>query len=182
MQQLTLAHQSGFQRCGKKTRREHFLDEMETVMPWVELLALVAPYRSKGETRRKPVGLEIMLRVYFVQQWFALSDPDVEDALIPCPRGEIPVTSSRYSAIFRGSFSLPSAFWHSGAAPQMADDARSAGALHRHSRQRGGMRSRRGAGCNMAGSSGTTAGTYTVIVTGTSGATTATGTVTLTIQ
>jgi len=81
MQQLTLAHQADFQRYAKKTRREQFLEEMDTVMPWVDLLALVAPYYSKGETGRRPVGLEIMLRVYFLQQWFALSDPGVEDAL-----------------------------------------------------------------------------------------------------
>jgi IS5 family transposase len=85
MQQLTLAQAAEFQRYGKKTRREQFLDEMEAVMPWSELLALVAPHYSKGETGRKPVGLEIMLRVYFVQQWFALSDPGVEDALYESP-------------------------------------------------------------------------------------------------
>jgi IS5 family transposase len=81
MQQLTLAQAAEFQRYGKKTRRELFLDEMEAVMPWSELLSLVTPYYSLGETGRKPVGLAIMLRVYFVQQWFALSDPGVEDAL-----------------------------------------------------------------------------------------------------
>jgi IS5 family transposase len=81
MQQLTLAHQADFQRYTKTTRREQFLEEMDAVMPWAELLALVAPYYSKGETGRKPVGLEIMLRVYFLQQWFALSDPAAEDAL-----------------------------------------------------------------------------------------------------
>jgi IS5 family transposase len=81
MQQLTLARQAEFQRYGKKTRREQFLCEMEAVMPWAELLSLVAPHYSKGETGRKPVGLEIMLRVYFLQQWFSLSDPAAEDAL-----------------------------------------------------------------------------------------------------
>ena len=81
MQQLTLARQAEFQRYGKKTRREQFLEEMEAVMPWAELLSLVAPYYSKGETGRKPVGLAIMLRVYFLQQWFSLSDPAAEDAL-----------------------------------------------------------------------------------------------------
>jgi len=84
-QQLTLAQEAEFQRYGKKTRREQFLDEMEAVMPWPELLALVASHYSKGETGRKPVGLAIMLRVYFVQQWFALSDPGVEDALYESP-------------------------------------------------------------------------------------------------
>jgi IS5 family transposase len=81
MKQLTLAQQAEFQRYSKKTRREQFLEVMDAVMPWAELLALVAPHYSKGATGRKPVGLEIMLRVYFLQQWFALSDPAVEDAL-----------------------------------------------------------------------------------------------------
>jgi IS5 family transposase len=81
MRQMTLANQAEFQRYTKTTRREHFLAEMEAVMPWAELQALVEPHYSKGETGRKPVGLDIMLRVYFLQQWFALSDPGVEDAL-----------------------------------------------------------------------------------------------------
>jgi IS5 family transposase len=81
MQQLTLARQAEFQRYTKKTRREQFLDEMEAVVRWAELRALVEPHYSKGETGRKPVGLDITLRVYFLQQWFALSDPGVEDAL-----------------------------------------------------------------------------------------------------
>jgi transposase, IS5 family len=85
MRQMTLAHQAEFQRYSKKTRREQFLAEMDAVMPWAELLALVAPHYSTGETGRKPVGLDIMLRVYFLQQWFALSDPGVEDALYESP-------------------------------------------------------------------------------------------------
>ncbi len=85
MRQLTLAQQAEFQRYSKKTRREQFLEEMDAVMPWAELFALVARHYSKGETGRKPVGLEIMLRVYFLQQWFALSDPAVEDALYESP-------------------------------------------------------------------------------------------------
>ena len=85
MRQITLAHQAEFQRYSKKTRREQFLEEMDAVMSWGELLALVAPYYSKGEMGRKPVGLAIMLRVYFLQQWFALSDPGVEDALYESP-------------------------------------------------------------------------------------------------
>jgi len=58
---------------------------MNAVMPWAELLALIEPHYSKGEMGRKPVGLDIMLRVYFLQQWFALSDPGVEDALYESP-------------------------------------------------------------------------------------------------
>ena len=49
MRQMTLAHQAEFQRYTKKTRREQFLAEMDAVMPWTELLALVGPYYSKGE-------------------------------------------------------------------------------------------------------------------------------------
>jgi hypothetical protein len=85
MQQLSLAQQAEFQRYGKKPRREQFLCEMEAVMPWAELLSLVVPHYSKGETGRKPVGLAIMLRVYFLQQWFSLSDPAAEDALYESP-------------------------------------------------------------------------------------------------
>jgi IS5 family transposase len=78
---MTLAHQAEFQRYAKKTRRKQFLAEMDAVMPWGELLSLVRPHYAKGEMGLKTVGLDIMLRVYFLQQWFALSDPGVEDAL-----------------------------------------------------------------------------------------------------
>ena len=81
MRQMTLAHQAEFQRYSKKTRREQFLEAMDAVMPWAELVALIEPHYPKGEMGRKPVGLDIVLRVYFLQQWFALSDPGVEDAL-----------------------------------------------------------------------------------------------------
>jgi IS5 family transposase len=63
-----LARQAEFQGYTKKMRREQFLGEMDAVMPWPELFALVALYYSKDETDRKPVGLEIMLRIYFLQQ------------------------------------------------------------------------------------------------------------------
>lgn len=81
MKQLTFARQAEFQRYSKKMRREQFLEGMDVVMPWSKLFALVAPHYSKGEVDHKPVGLELMLRVYFLQQWFALSDPAAEDAL-----------------------------------------------------------------------------------------------------
>ena len=58
MRQMTLAHQAEFQRYTKKTRREQFLEEMDAVMPWSELQALVSPHYSSGETGRKPVGLQ----------------------------------------------------------------------------------------------------------------------------
>lgn len=66
---------------GKVTRRERFLAEMDQVIPWRPLLALIEPHYPKAGRGRRPVGLEPMLRIYFVQQWFNLSDPQAEDAL-----------------------------------------------------------------------------------------------------
>ena len=68
---------------GKKrvTRRQRFLTEMESVVPWPRLLAAIEPYYPKGERGRPPIGLERMLRIYFLQQWFNLSDPQAEDAI-----------------------------------------------------------------------------------------------------
>src|SRR5215813_14797635 len=66
---------------GKVTRREQFLAEMDAVIPWVELLALIEPYYPKAGRGRQPLGLEKMLRIYFLQQWFNLSDPQAEDAI-----------------------------------------------------------------------------------------------------
>ncbi len=61
---------------GKKrtTRREVFLSEMEKVTPWAEVLEVIGPHYPKGKRDRPPVGLERMLRVYLVQQWYGLSD------------------------------------------------------------------------------------------------------------
>ncbi len=72
---------NGFERYSKKTRRAVFLDEMEQVVPWAELGALIEPHYPKAGHGRQPVGLERMLRIYFLQQWFNLSDPAVEEAL-----------------------------------------------------------------------------------------------------
>lgn len=85
MKQQSLAAQGIFERYGRKSRRELFLDEMERVVPWQALEALVAPHYPKAGNGRRPVGLGIMLRVYFVQQWFNLSDPGVEEALYESP-------------------------------------------------------------------------------------------------
>jgi hypothetical protein len=81
MRQQSLASQGSFEKYGRKSRRELFLDEMNQVVPWAELEALVEPHYPKAGSGRRPVGLAIMLRVYFVQQWFNLSDPGVEEAL-----------------------------------------------------------------------------------------------------
>ncbi len=72
---------NGFERYSKKTRRAVFLEEMEQVVPWAELRALIEPYYPKAGNGRPPVGVERMLRIYFLQQWFNLSDPAVEEAL-----------------------------------------------------------------------------------------------------
>src|ERR1700675_1870987 len=80
-QQRSLATMNGFERYTKKTRRQIFLEEMERVVPWRELCALVEPHYPKPGNGRPPVGVERMLRIYFLQQWFNLSDPAVEEAL-----------------------------------------------------------------------------------------------------
>ncbi|MHB8423882.1 MAG: IS5 family transposase [Gammaproteobacteria bacterium] len=80
-QQATFA-QAGFEQYRKTTRREQFLAEMERVVPWKELCAVIETYYPKVDgAGRPPVGLERMLRLYFLQQWFNLSDPAVEDAV-----------------------------------------------------------------------------------------------------
>ena len=66
---------------GKVTRRERFLAEMDAVIPWTRLLKRIEPYYPKKGRGRQPLGLEKMLRIYFLQQWFDLSDPMAEDEL-----------------------------------------------------------------------------------------------------
>ena len=80
--QLTLAT-SEFERFRKPTRRERFLAEMNRVVPWAELVAVIEPYYPKVTSvgGRPPVGLERMLRMHCLQLWFDLSDPAVEEAL-----------------------------------------------------------------------------------------------------
>jgi transposase, IS5 family len=80
MRQLTLAV-VGFERYAKTTRRAAFLAEMERVVPWSALCALIEPFYPKPGNGRPPIGIERMLRLYFLQQWFNLSDPAVEEAL-----------------------------------------------------------------------------------------------------
>ena len=80
MKQLTFSA-TGFERYGKTTRRAAFLSEMERVVPWADMCGLIAPFYPKPGNGRPPYGLERMLRIYFLQQWFNLSDPGVEEAL-----------------------------------------------------------------------------------------------------
>jgi len=72
---------NGFERYSKQTRRALFLEEMEQVVPWGKLCALIEAHYPKAGNGRPPVGVERMLRIYFLQQWFNLSDPAVEEAL-----------------------------------------------------------------------------------------------------
>ncbi len=65
----------------KVTRREQFLARMEELIPWAKLLAVIEPFYPKGQRGRPPIGLERMLRVYFLQQWYGLADEAIEDAL-----------------------------------------------------------------------------------------------------
>src|SRR4051812_41370644 len=65
----------------KQTRRDRFLAEMEVVVPWARLVERLRPLYPKGERGRPPIGLERMLRIYFLQQWYGLADGAMEDAL-----------------------------------------------------------------------------------------------------
>lgn len=81
-----MEHQPGFSELEfagkrKQTRREKFLSSMEEVVPWEELIAALKPYYPEGKRGRPPIGLERMLRLYFLQQWYGLADEALEDAV-----------------------------------------------------------------------------------------------------
>ena len=83
--QLTFGDAEGLGKR-KQTRREIFLAEMEQVVPWQQLLGLVAPhYPVSGRPGRQPYALATMLRIHLLQQWYALSDPEMEEALHEIP-------------------------------------------------------------------------------------------------
>ena len=81
MERQTSFAQSEYASKKKVTRRDIFLGEMEKVVPWARLSERIAPHYPKGERGRPPIGLERMLRVYFLQQWYGLADEALEDAL-----------------------------------------------------------------------------------------------------
>jgi transposase, IS5 family len=72
---------TGFERFSRPTKRAAFLAEMDAIVPWKRLCALIEPHYPSGELGRPPIPLERILRIYFLQQWFNLSDPAVEEAL-----------------------------------------------------------------------------------------------------
>jgi IS5 family transposase len=83
---MGMIHQPSFSQAEfaakkKITRREKFLARMEEIIPWSRLLAVIAPFYPQGERGRPPVGLERMVRIYFLQQWYGLADAALEDAL-----------------------------------------------------------------------------------------------------
>lgn len=84
MKQLSLAH-SGFEVQRKVTRKRQFLNEMNIVVPWAELVALIEPHYPKNSTGRRAYPLAVMLRIHFLQQWFNLSDPAMEEAMHDVP-------------------------------------------------------------------------------------------------
>lgn len=100
MKQRTLG---GFERYSKTTRRGKFLAEMDQVVPWSELAAVIEPVYPKVSPAggRPPVPLERMLRIYFLQQWFNLSDPAVEEALYDSE------TMRRFAGIDLGQEAVP---------------------------------------------------------------------------
>ena len=75
----------GLNLSTKKTRKREFLDEMERVVPWKVLVEIVEPYWPKSKTGRPPFRIETMLRIHYMQQWFGLSDPAMEEALHDVP-------------------------------------------------------------------------------------------------
>jgi IS5 family transposase len=80
MKQTTFASVA-WDKKGKITRRERFLAEMDAVIPWSRLLALIEPHYPKAGNGTQPKPMEQMLRIYFMQNWFNLSDPQAEDSL-----------------------------------------------------------------------------------------------------
>ena len=84
MEQISFAD-TGFERTSKRTRKRVFLEEMEQVVPWSALVARVERHIQRAATGRPPFATETMLRIHFLQQWFGLSDPAMEEALHDVP-------------------------------------------------------------------------------------------------
>ena len=85
MKQMTLAATKGFEKYNRATRKVEFLSRMESLMPWVEFCSLIEPHYPRAGNGRPPVGLERMLRMYCIANWFNLSDAACEDSLYDVP-------------------------------------------------------------------------------------------------
>ena len=77
--------EAGSKSNAKRTRKREFLEQMDRVVPWAALVALVSPYAPEGRRGRPPFAVETMLRIHFMQQWFTLSDPAMEESLHDVP-------------------------------------------------------------------------------------------------
>jgi IS5 family transposase len=84
MKKISLAN-TGFELVTKRTRKREFLDEMNLMVPWAELVALIEPFAPANKTGRPAFAVNTMLRIHFMQQWFGLSDPAMEEALHDVP-------------------------------------------------------------------------------------------------
>lgn len=101
MKQISL-FVSGFRgKPGKVTKREKFLGEMDQVIPWARLVKVIEPFYPKASNGRPPMGVEKMLRIYFLQQWYNLSDPAAEEALYDSE------TMRRFVGIENGRDTIP---------------------------------------------------------------------------
>ncbi len=81
MKQMTLAAAKGFEVHGRATRKAEFLARMEALVPWAHFCALIEPHYPKAGNGRPPIGIERMLRMYLIANWFNLADEACEDAL-----------------------------------------------------------------------------------------------------
>ena len=84
MKQMRLSS-TGFELATKRTRKREFLDEMNLVVPWSELVGLIEPHSSTSRTGRPTFAIASMLHIYFIQQWFGLFDPAMEEVLHDIP-------------------------------------------------------------------------------------------------
>lgn len=75
----------GLNLSTKKTRKAKFLEEMERVVPWSALVAIVEPHCPRAKTWRLPFAVETVLRIHYLQKWFCLPDPAMEEALHDTP-------------------------------------------------------------------------------------------------
>lgn len=100
MKQTTFAS-AAWAHKGKITRRERFLAEMDAVIPWARLLALIEPHYPKAGNGTQPLPMERMLRIHFMQHWFNLSDPQAEDSLYDIE------SMRRFAAVELGEDAVP---------------------------------------------------------------------------
>jgi IS5 family transposase len=84
MNQISLS-QTGFELSAKRTRKRIFLEQMQRILPWDSLVVLISNHAPSGAHGRPPFAVAVMLRIHFMQQWFTLSDPAMEEALHDTP-------------------------------------------------------------------------------------------------